>query len=114
MPTEEERRCLFVGVRGHGGEEVYSRLVCEHLPPGYRVRSAIGFHSSCEWGRCRPAREILLNRLVHPWTAFNMGFRVLEVGPEVDIVHVHTHPTVLLGRRGRPVVFSPGSSHYHS
>jgi len=39
--------------------------------------------------------EILLNRLVHPLVPFNMGFRVLEVRPDVDLVHIHTHPSVL-------------------
>ncbi len=58
-------------------------------------------------------REVLLNRLVHPWLRCNQGFRVVDVAPEVDLVHVHTHPTVLRNRGDRPVVFSAGSSHYH-
>jgi glycosyltransferase involved in cell wall biosynthesis len=41
-----------------------------------------------------------------------MGFRVLQVDPTVDLIHVHTHPTVLLGARGRAIVFSAGSSNY--
>jgi glycosyltransferase involved in cell wall biosynthesis len=57
--------------------------------------------------------EIALNRLVRPFVPFDMGFRVLDVDPRVDLVHVHTHPTVLRGLGRRPVVFSAGSSHYH-
>ena len=58
-------------------------------------------------------QEIALNRLVHPLVPFDMGFRVLEVAADADLVHVHSHPTVLRGLGTRPVVFSAGSSHYH-
>jgi glycosyltransferase involved in cell wall biosynthesis len=57
--------------------------------------------------------EIILNRFLHPRIPFDMGFRVLDVQPRTDIVHVHSHPTVLRGLGRRPVVFSAGSSHYH-
>lgn len=106
-------RCLLVGVRGHGGEEVYSTRLRDAPPPGVRVSATLDFHRSCETARCHAAAEVLLNRLVHPWLQFDMGFRVLSVGDDVDLVHVHTHPTILRGRRGRPVVFSAGSSHFH-
>jgi glycosyltransferase involved in cell wall biosynthesis len=56
---------------------------------------------------------VALNQLLHPWLEFDLGFRVLRVEREIDLVHVHSHPTILRGRRGRPVVFSAGSSHYH-
>jgi glycosyltransferase involved in cell wall biosynthesis len=58
-------------------------------------------------------REVLLNRIVHPYVQCNLGFRALEVGEDIDLVHIHTHPTVLRGLGRRPVVFSAGSSHYH-
>lgn len=104
-------RCLLVGVRGHGGEEVYSRALRDSPPAGVEVSATLDHHRSCDAGRCPVWAEVALNRLVYPWLAFDLGFRVLRVGDAVDLVHVHSHPAVLLGRRGRPVVFSAGSSH---
>jgi glycosyltransferase involved in cell wall biosynthesis len=54
-----------------------------------------------------------LNQAVFPWLAFGLGFRVLRVERDVDLVHVHSHPTILRNLQGRPVVFSAGSSDYH-
>jgi len=105
-------KVLLVGVRGHGGEEVYSSLLRDRPPAGVEVEATFDFHASCRFARCNRSAEVALNRLAHPFMPFNMGFRVLRVDPSVDLVHVHTHPTLLLGRRGRPVVFSAGSSHY--
>ena len=106
-------RCLLVGIRGHGGEEIYSTRLRDDPPPGVTVAATFDFGRSCSGARCRKVTEALMNRLVHPWAAPDMGFRVLEVAPAIDLVHVHTHPVVLRGRSGRPVVFSAGSSHYH-
>ncbi len=106
-------RVLLVGVRGHGGEEVYSTALREHPPAGVSVEASLDFHRGCAWGRAWPLAEIGLNRLVYPWLGFDLGFRVLSVGEQPDLVHVHSHPTVLTGLRGRPVVFSAGSSHFH-
>lgn len=106
-------RCLLVGVRGHGGEEVYSSLLRDKPPPGVWVSATFDFHRSCEWADCHAMTEVALNRVLHPWLGFDMGFRVLRVDPRVDIVHVHTHPTILRALAGRPVVFSAGSSHYY-
>jgi glycosyltransferase involved in cell wall biosynthesis len=105
-------RCLVVGVRGSGGEEVYSTILRDHPPPGVEASGTFDFHQSCRWGQSRAVTEIALNRLVYPWVPFNMGFRVIKVDPAVDLVHVHTHPTVLLGATRRPVIFSAGSSNY--
>jgi glycosyltransferase involved in cell wall biosynthesis len=102
-----------VGVRGHGGEEVYSRLLADKAPTGVRVRATLDFHRSCEWGHSYAVEEVVLNRVVRPWLRFDLGFRVLRVDPAVDLVHVHSHPTILRGLGKRPVVFSAGSSHYH-
>ena len=113
MTAGRPLRRLLVGVRAHGGEEVYSRLLDEHAPAGVSGAATLDFHASCGGGRCRPVREVLLNRCVHPWLAFDLGFRVLDVAPDVDLVHVHSHPTVLRHLDGRPVVFSAGSSHWH-
>lgn len=106
-------KTLLVGVRCHGGEEVYSSLLRDHPPPGVAVDWTFDFHRSCAFAHCRAIEEIFLNRIVHPFLRFNMGFRVLDVGPDPDLVHIHTHPTILHGLRARPVVFSAGSSHYH-
>jgi glycosyltransferase involved in cell wall biosynthesis len=106
-----EVRCLFVGVQGHGGEEVYSRALAAHPPAGVEFHAVFAHHSSCALGRCPVWAEVALNRLVYPWLAFDLGFRVLRVGDAADLVHVHTHPTRLLNRRGRPLVWSAGSSH---
>lgn len=106
-------KVLLVGVRGHGGEGVYSDLLRDRPPAGVQVSATFDFHRSCEWGRCDALSEVLLNRLVHPRLAFDMGFRVLRIDPSVDLVHVHTHPTLLRGLDRRPVVFSASSSHYH-
>ncbi len=113
MPCAPGRplRCLLVGVRGHGGEEVYSRALAEAPPEGVATSAVFEHHSSCPDARCPVWAEVALNRLVYPWLAFDLGFRVLRVGDAVDLIHVHSHPTLLLGRRGRPVVFSAGSSH---
>jgi glycosyltransferase involved in cell wall biosynthesis len=106
-------RCLLVGVRSHGGEEIYSTQLRDAPPLGVTTSATLDFGRSCAGGRCRRVEEVLLNRLVHPWAAPDLGFRALEIAPEMDIVHVHTHPVVLHGLGGRPVVFSAGSSHYH-
>jgi glycosyltransferase involved in cell wall biosynthesis len=108
-----KKRCLLIGVRGHGGEEVYSTLLRDAALEGFRCDATFEFHSSCEIARCRVLQEIALNRFVHPLVPFDMGFRVLEVAADADLVHVHSHPTVLRGLGTRPVVFSAGSSHYH-
>lgn len=105
-------RVLLVGVRGHGGEEVYSTTLREHPPEGVAVEATLDFHRGCDWGRAWPLTEIGLNRLVYPWLGFDLGFRVLSVGDQPDLVHVHSHPTLLRNLRGRPVVFSAGSSHF--
>lgn len=105
-------RVLLIGVRGHGGEEVYSASLRDHAPEGVSVEAALGFHRGCAWAHARPLTEVALNRLVYPWLGFDLGFRVLSVGDQPDLVHVHSHPTILRGLRGRPVVFSAGSSHF--
>lgn len=105
-------RVLLIGVRGHGGEEIYSTALRDHPPQGVRVEATLDFHRGCAWARAWPATEIALNRLVHPWLGFDLGFRVLQVAEQPDLIHVHSHPTILIGRRGRAVVFSAGSSHF--
>ena len=112
VPALQERR-LLVGVRGHGGEEVYSTLLRDAAPEVFHSSATFDFHSSCDLARCRVLEEIALNRLVHPLVPFDMGFRVLDVAASADLVHVHSHPTVLRGLGKRPVVFSATSSHYH-
>ncbi len=110
-PAPRLLRCLFVGVAGHGGEEVYSRALAARPPAGVELHATLAHHASCALGRCPVWAEVALNRLVYPWLAFDLGFRVLRVDDAADLIHVHSHPSVLLGRRGRPLVFSAGSSH---
>jgi glycosyltransferase involved in cell wall biosynthesis len=109
----KQLRCLLIGVRGHGGEDVYSRLLRDRPPPGVDCSATLGFHASCPGARCIVGAEVALNRLVHRWAAPNMGFRVLRVTRPFDLVHVHTYPVVLFGARDIPIVFSAGSSDYH-
>lgn len=111
-PAPRKRR-LLVGVRGHGGLEAYSTLLRDATPEEFESSFTFDFHSSCDLAQCRVLQEVALNRLVHPLVPFDMGFRVLDVAPAADLVHVHTHPTVLRSLGKRPVVFSAGSSHYH-
>lgn len=111
--SPELRHRLLVGVRGHGGEEVYSTLLARTEPPGFASSVTLDFHRSCGGARSRGGAEVLLNRLVRPWLRFDLGFRVLRVDPSVDLVHVHSHPTILRGLGRRPVVCSAGSSHLH-
>jgi glycosyltransferase involved in cell wall biosynthesis len=113
MQASRPLRCLLVGVRGHGGEEVYSRLLAERPPEGVDVSATLDFHGSCERARGHPLPEILLNRMLRPFLRFDLGYRVLSVADDVDLVHVHSHPSVLRRLGRRPVVFSAGSSHYH-
>lgn len=108
-----ELRVLLVGVRGHGGEEVYSNLLGKAPPLGVQVSVNYDFHRSSEWGKCHAVSEVMLNRFIYPRLAFDLGFRVLSVDAKVDLVHVHSHPTILRSVGERPVVFSAGSSHYH-
>jgi glycosyltransferase involved in cell wall biosynthesis len=112
-PAPRRKQRLLVGVRGHGGEEIYSDVLREAAPEEFQSSFTFDFHSSCALGRCRVLQEMALNRLVHPLVPFDMGFRVLDVAADADLVHVHTHPTVLRGLGKRPVVFSATSSHYH-
>src|SRR5207244_9803433 len=42
----------------------------------------------------------------------SFGFRALTVNGDVDLVHVHSHPTRIHTKWHVPVVMSAGSSHY--
>ncbi len=103
-------RVLLVGPTGHGGEEVYVRTLLENPAPGVTYVPAGGFHAGAPGAPCQVAREVLLNRLVHPWTIPDMGFRALSLKEPFEVVHVHAHPVSIAGLGDVPLVMSEGSS----
>jgi glycosyltransferase involved in cell wall biosynthesis len=104
--------CLLVGPPQQGGEGVYVREVFEHPPDGVSYALSQQFHSGNERARCNVMQEVMLNRAVHPMLRYSFGFRVLSLSADVDLVHVHSHPTKIHARRRVPIVMSAGSSHY--
>jgi glycosyltransferase involved in cell wall biosynthesis len=104
--------CLLVGPPQQGGEGVYVREVFENPPDGVNYSLSQEFHSGNERARCNVVQEVLLNRAVYPLLRYSFGFRVLSVTSDLDLVHVHSHPTKIHARRRVPIVMSAGSSHY--
>lgn len=104
--------CLLVGPPQQGGEGVYVREVFENPPDGVSYTLSQQFHSGNERARCNVVQEVMLNRAVHPLLRYSFGFRVLSLSGDVDLVHVHSHPTKIHARRRVPIVMSAGSSHY--
>lgn len=104
--------CLLVGPQQEGGEGVYIREVLAHPPDGVSYSVSQQFHRGADHARCHAVQEILLNRLVHPFLRYGFGFRVLSVDRDIDLVHVHSHPTKIQAKHRVPVVMSAGSSHY--
>lgn len=104
--------CLLIGPPQEGGEGVYVREVFENPPDGVRYSLSQQFHTSSDRARCNVAEEILLNQLVHPFLRYSFGFRSMTINGDVDIVHVHSHPTLIHAKHSAPVVMSAGSSHY--
>ncbi|HKS39936.1 MAG TPA: glycosyltransferase family 4 protein [Blastocatellia bacterium] len=104
--------CVLVGPPQEGGEGVYVKEVSENPPDGVNYWLSQQFHLGNERARCHPVQEVLLNRAVYPFLRYSFGFRVLSVGDDVDIVHVHSHPTKIYSKRRVPIVMSAGSSHY--
>jgi len=104
--------CVLVGPPQEGGEGVYVREVFENPPAGVSYYVSQQFHHGNERARCNVAEEVLLNRLLYPFLRYSFGFRALTVNGDVDLIHVHSHPTRIHARRRVPVVMSAGSSHY--
>jgi glycosyltransferase involved in cell wall biosynthesis len=104
--------CLLVGPPQQGGEGVYIREVFEHPPDGVNYSLSQQFHSGTQRARCNVVQEVMLNRAVYPMLGYSFGFRVLSPADEVDLVHVHSHPTKIHAKRRVPIVMSAGSSHY--
>ena len=104
--------CVLVGPPQQGGEGVYVREVFENPPEGVSYWLSQQFHSGNERARCNVAEEVLLNRLVQPFLRYSFGFRALTVNGDVDLIHVHSHPTRIHSKRRVPLVMSAGSSHY--
>ncbi|HKP12742.1 MAG TPA: glycosyltransferase family 4 protein [Blastocatellia bacterium] len=104
--------CLLVGPPQQGGEGVYVREVFENPPDGVNYSLSQEFHSGSERARCNVIQEVMLNRAVYPLLGYSFGFRVLSLADDVDLVHVHSHPTKIHAKRRVPIVMSAGSSHY--
>lgn len=105
-------RCLLIGPPQEGGEGVYVKEVYENPPEGVSYSVSQQYHTAPDDARCNVTEEIMLNRLVHPFLRYGFGFRVLSINEDFDIVHVHSHPTMIHSQRRVPVVMSAGSSHY--
>ncbi|MGA9773194.1 MAG: glycosyltransferase family 4 protein [Blastocatellia bacterium] len=104
--------CVLVGPPQEGGEGVYVKEVSENPPEGVNYWLSQQFHSGNERARCNVIQEVLLNRAIYPFLRYSFGFRVLSVNQDVDIVHVHSHPTKIHSKQRVPIVMSAGSSHY--
>ncbi len=105
-------RVFLLGARGGGGEEVFVRDLAVSPPPGVEYSLALDHHESVPGARARAVHEILFNRLVHPFLWPLPGLRAYDVAPEVDLIHVHNHPTRLGLPGPRRVVYSVGGSTY--
>ena len=105
-------RVFLLGARGGGGEEVFVRDLASSPPSGVSYALALDHHESVPGARARPAEEILFNRVVHPFLWPLPGLRSYDVAREVDLVHVHNHPTRLRCAPACPVVYSVGGSGY--
>jgi glycosyltransferase involved in cell wall biosynthesis len=103
-------KVLFVGPRGHGGEEVYVQTLLDNPPRGVEYVDTGSFHGGAPGAPCRITEEVLLNRIVHPWLIPDMGFRSLSLKGHFDLVHVHAHPVRLNNLENTPLVMSEGSS----
>ena len=103
-------RILLVGPSGHGGEEVYVRMLLDSPPRGVEYVNTGPFHKGAPGARCSVVEEVFLNRLVHPWLVPDMGFRSFSLSSSFDLVHVHAHPVRLSNLGDIPLVMSEGSS----
>src|SRR5207253_6233342 len=103
-------RILLVGPKGHGGEEVYVRMLLDSPPRGVEYVNTGPFHKGAPGARCSVVEEVFLNRLVHPWLVPDMGFRSFSLSGSFDVVHVHAHPVRLSNLGNIPLVMSEGSS----
>ena len=105
-------RTVLVGSRGGGGEEVFLRDLAGDPPPGVEMRLALDPHQSVPGAQALVGREVLFNRLVHPFLWPLPGLRAYRVGADVDVVHVH-NVSAWIGLPGpRPVVYSVGGGGY--
>ncbi|MHB1193109.1 MAG: glycosyltransferase family 4 protein [Longimicrobiales bacterium] len=105
-------RVLLVGGRGGGGEEVFVRDLAGDPPLGVTYTLLLDPHESAPLATAQTVREILMNRLIHPFIWPLPGFRAYDVRPGVDLVHLHNFPAWLRLPRGCPVVASVGGSSY--
>jgi glycosyltransferase involved in cell wall biosynthesis len=103
-------RVLLVGPALHGGEGVYMDLLRTFPPDDVSYISPGGAHTGAPGAPCSVLWEVALNRIVHPRTIPDIGFRALRLRDKFDLVHAHAHPVRLAGVDETPVVMSEGSS----
>jgi len=103
---------FLLGGRGGGGEEVFLRELQAHPPEGVTYFTAMEPHERVPGAKPLRFRAVTFNRLIHPFLWPLQGLRAYDVGPEIDLVHVHNHSTWLRVPAGVPVVFSVGGGSY--
>lgn len=103
---------FLLGGRGGGGEEVFLRELQANPPEGVTFRTAMDPHEVVPGVRALRIRAGAFNRLIHPFLWPLQGLRAYEVGPGIDLVHVHNHSTWLSVPPGVPVIFSVGGGSY--
>ena len=105
-------RAFLLGFRGGGGEEVFVRSLVESPPPGVEYSMAMDHHQSVDEARALPVREVLFNRIVHPFLWPLPGLRAYAIDSGINLVHVHNFPTWLRLPDACPVVYSVGGGTY--
>jgi glycosyltransferase involved in cell wall biosynthesis len=105
--------CLLIGMQGGGAEESFIRELADDPPPDVSYSLVLGAHESLPGARCRRAREIGFNRLVHPVLWPLPGLRSYAVDERFDLVHVHIHLSRLRLARDIPVLMSVSNSYFH-
>jgi glycosyltransferase involved in cell wall biosynthesis len=111
--SAQDLRCLLIGMRGGGGEEIFLRDLVAHPPRGIDYTVVHDQHASVSGARCRRLTEIAFNRLVQPFLWPLPGLRAYEVDDRFDLVHVHVYLSHLRVRPKVPVVMSVSNSYYH-
>lgn len=91
---------------------MFVRDLAASPPPGVAYDLVMDPHASSSHAAAAPLREVLFNRLVHPFLWPLPGLRAYRVGRGVDVAHVHNFPTWLRLPVGVPVVYSVGGSGY--
>jgi glycosyltransferase involved in cell wall biosynthesis len=110
--TNGRLRCLLIGGRGGGGEEVFLRDLDAHPPAHVEYSLVLDHHQSIPGASARWMQEVAFNRLIQPWIWPLSGLRSYRVDARFDIVHVHNHLNRIHAARGVPVVMTLGGGSY--